>query len=59
VFEEDGSLLIDISHEAPPSKNNNWLPVGKTPFSLVVRMYEPGASILNGQYKLPKLEKLE
>ena len=59
VFEEDGSLLIDIAHEAPSSKSNNWLPVGKTPFSLVVRMYEPGAAILNGQYKLPKLEKLD
>jgi hypothetical protein len=59
VFEADGSLQIDISHAAPPSKVNNWLPVGNNPFSLVVRMYEPSSTILNGDYHLPKLEKLK
>ena len=59
VFEADGSLLIEISKNKPASSNTNWLPVSDTPFSLVVRMYEPGKEILNGQYKLPQLEKID
>ncbi|MBU3599379.1 DUF1254 domain-containing protein [Polynucleobacter sp. 30F-ANTBAC] len=58
VYEADGSLLLQFSKN-PPANGKNWLPVGDAPFSLVVRMYEPAQPILNGQYKLPKLEKID
>jgi len=59
IYEADGSLLIEISKNPPVSSGKNWLPVSDDPFSLVVRMYEPGKSILNGQYKLPQLEIID
>jgi hypothetical protein len=56
ALESDGSLVIEISKNPPPNGIANWLPVGDGPFSLVVRMYEPDISILDGRYRLPPLE---
>lgn len=56
IREPDGSLVIDVSSQAPARGAANWLPVGDAPFSLIVRMYEPNRSILDGRYKLPPFE---
>lgn len=58
AFEADGSLVINIAKTAPPGGHGNWLPVGDAPFSLVVRMYEPAAAVLDGRYRLPPLERV-
>jgi len=53
----DGSLDIYIGHE-PPSvdRRPNWLPAPPGPYSLVVRIYGPGPSLMDGSWHLPPLE---
>lgn len=56
----DGSFAIRIAREPPTSAEReageNWLPVGEGPYSLVLRLYEPGGAVLDGRYKPPVLE---
>lgn len=56
LLEPDGSLVIDVASQPPARGAANWLPVSDAPFSLIVRMYEPGRAILDGRYRLPPLE---
>jgi hypothetical protein len=59
TFNPDGSLTIYISHDAPgPEENRNWLPVPAGPFNLVMRLYWPKKEILNGSWKIPRLERM-
>jgi hypothetical protein len=57
----DGSLSIFIANEPPAGKPiENWLPVPKEPFNVVLRDYGPGESILppNPPYTPPPIELL-
>jgi len=57
-FDPDGSLTIHMSHDAPdPDKASNWLPVPAGPFNLAMRLYWPKREILNGNWKMPRLER--
>jgi hypothetical protein len=57
-FDPDGSLTLYMSHDAPdPDKAPNWLPVPAGPFSLAMRLYWPKREILQGNWKIPRLEK--
>jgi hypothetical protein len=57
-FDPDGSLTIYMSHDAPdPDKAPNWLPVPTSSFSLAMRLYWPKREILQGNWKMPRLEK--
>jgi len=56
-FNADGSLDIYIQRDEPEVGTSNWLPVGDGNFSLVIRIYEPKASVLDGRYYPPVLEK--
>ena len=49
----DGSIDIYIQNAAPAGYESNWLhaPVGN--FILWLRVYMPGAAILDGEYKVP------
>ncbi|HEY3834686.1 MAG TPA: DUF1254 domain-containing protein [Acidimicrobiia bacterium] len=49
----DGSFDIWIGHTPPASGTANWLPAPAGPFLLSMRMYLPGASVLNGDYTPP------
>ena len=58
----DGATEIIVSHEPPSAAlraaGGNWLPVGEGPYSLVLRLYEPGAAVLDGRYAPPVLEEI-
>jgi hypothetical protein len=61
VFNADGSLDIWIQASTPDQKEaaTNWLPVQKdSAFLLNARLYWPEAKALNGQWKMPVLERL-
>ena len=53
---EDGSITLYIQNEEPKgSKKANWLPAPKGNFSLILRLYRPDQSALNGSWKQPPL----
>lgn len=58
----DGSADIIVSREPPSDaargRGENWLPVGEGPYSLVLRLYEPGPEVLDGRYAPPMLEEI-
>ena len=57
---EDGSLTLYIQKESPgKDKESNWLPAPDGPFYLVLRLYWPTLSILQGSWKRPSVEKVE
>jgi hypothetical protein len=49
----DGSIDIYIQHTAPVGHEANWLPAPSGNFKLWLRVYQPGAAILNGTYHVP------
>ncbi len=54
---EDGSLDIYIQHKRPDSGISNWLPAPQEEFNVVLRMYLPKDSFINGEWIVPPLEK--
>jgi hypothetical protein len=61
VYGSDGSLTIALQPEKPSDARENWLPTPTSPRPLiaVVRMYEPKAEALSGEYALPEVEAVE
>lgn len=54
---EDGSLDLWISHLSPGAgRESNWLPAPAGPFALFMRTYLPRPELLNGRYRLPRVE---
>lgn len=54
----DGSIEILLQHEAPPAgSTGNWLPVPAAPFYLMMRLYVPRQSVLDGRWAPPAIEK--
>ena len=49
----DGSVDIYIQNAAPADHESNWLPAPTGKFILWLRVYLPGAAILDGNYKVP------
>jgi hypothetical protein len=49
----DGSIDIYIQNTAPAGHESNWLPAPAGDFKLWLRVYQPGASILDGKYSVP------
>lgn len=49
----DGSVDIYIQNAAPAGHESNWLPAPTGKFILWLRVYLPGATILDGKYKVP------
>lgn len=58
-FGVDGSLTLYLSREAPADAGAkaNWLPTPEGQFALIVRTYVPTQPILDGEYRLPNVEK--
>ncbi len=61
VYADDGSLTITISRDRPAddAAAANWLPAPAGPFRPVLRMYEPGPSVLDGTYSVPAIVRTE
>ena len=56
----DGGLTLYIQHESPgASKEANWLPAPKGPFFMSMRLYYPKPDALNGEWKEPKVRRVE
>jgi hypothetical protein len=52
----DGSLTLFIQSDDPgPARRANWLPAPKGPIYVVMRLYYPKESALQGQWKPPAL----
>ena len=49
----DGSIDIAIQRAAPAIHEANWLPAPSGDFKLWLRVYQPGAAILRGEYRVP------
>ena len=49
----DGSVDIYIQNTAPSNHESNWLPAPSGNFILWLRVYLPGQTILDGEYKVP------
>jgi len=54
-----GSIDIYIQSSAPAGHESNWLPAPAGGFKLTLRAYLPGRAILNGQYHLPPVSKVQ
>jgi hypothetical protein len=53
VSNADGSVDIYIQNATPSGHESNWLPAPTGNFKLWLRVYLPGQTILNGEYKVP------
>ena len=53
----DGSVDIYIQNAAPAGHESNWLPAPTGNFILWLRVYIPGAAILDGTYTVPPVIK--
>jgi len=51
----DGSLTLNIQHDAPTAGTSNWLPAPQGGFGLVMRTYQPRPEVYQGVYHLPPL----
>jgi hypothetical protein len=57
-FNSDGSFEIYIQHDTPgPGKESNWLPAPKGPLGITMRLYAPQASVLDGRWSPPAIER--
>lgn len=57
---DDGSVTIFMQAEAPDDdKVANWLPTPPGNFRPVLRMYEPGPSVLDGTYPMPPIRRVD
>lgn len=56
----DGSVDLYIQSASPGSdKEANWLPVGKAPFNLLMRLYSPREEFLEGAWAPPPVKKVD
>jgi hypothetical protein len=58
VQSPDGSVDIYIQNAAPAGRESNWLPAPAGNFILWLRVYIPGAAILDGQYQVPPVARV-
>ncbi|MFG3054331.1 DUF1254 domain-containing protein [Kitasatospora sp. NPDC048239] len=57
VHDPDGGLTLHIRHKRPADAEHsaNWLPAPDGPFTVVLRLYGPAESALDGRWGLPPL----
>jgi hypothetical protein len=59
VPEVDGSIDIYIQSTAPAGHEPNWLPAPAGDFILMLRAYQPGLSVLSGEYRVPPVAEVQ
>jgi hypothetical protein len=58
-YASDGSLTFYLGAKSPgKDKEANWLPAPTGHFSLVLRLYWPEASVLDGSWVPPDIKKV-
>ncbi|HBY07649.1 MAG TPA: hypothetical protein DEH22_07645, partial [Chloroflexi bacterium] len=55
----DGSVDIYLQNAAPAGLETNWLPAPTGNFILWLRVYMPGAAILDRVYAVPPVEEVK
>ncbi|WP_329622167.1 DUF1254 domain-containing protein [Streptomyces sp. NBC_01255] len=57
VYDDDGGLTLYVQRDRPADAKQaaNWLPAPDGPFTVVIRMYGPEPSVLDGDWRLPPL----
>lgn len=55
----DGETVIVLSAQRPAAKDVNWLPAPEGPFYLMMRLYIPAETILDGTWQPPAVEHVE
>ncbi len=55
----DGAVDIYIQNTAPAGHEFNWLPAPSGNFKLMLRAYLPGRAILEGEYHVPPIRKVQ
>jgi hypothetical protein len=55
----DGSIDIYIQNAAPAGHEAGWLPAPAGNFKLMLRAYLPGAAVLDGEYHVPPVRKVQ
>jgi hypothetical protein len=55
----DGSIDIYLQSTPPTGHESNWLPAPTGKFILWLRVYMPGAAILEGSYQVPPVVKMK
>ncbi len=59
-FNQDGSLDIYLQHDSPgKDKASNWLPADAGEFNVIMRIYWPKETVLNGTWTPPAIKKVE
>ncbi len=58
VHDPDGGLTLHVRHKRPANAEHsaNWLPAPDGPFTVVLRLYGPDRSVLDGRWRLPPLD---
>jgi hypothetical protein len=54
-YGKDGSLTVYVQHDPPkdPAARANWLPAPTDSFHLILRLYLPKRTALDGSYQIP------
>ena len=59
VGNADGSIDLAIQADSPgKDREANWLPVGKGPFTLMMRLYAPRAEAIEGGWQPPPIQRV-
>jgi hypothetical protein len=58
--DDDGSLTLYVQHDAPdtPEGRANWLPAPAGPFYVILRIYLPRESLVDGSWDPPPIERM-
>ena len=58
-YNDDGSVTVRMQRDHPAAdEQTNWLPAPAGDFRPILRMYQPGESVLDGTYPLPGIKRL-
>lgn len=57
AYDADGGLTLYVQHAQPtdPARAANWLPAPAGPFTVIIRVYGPDASVTSGDWTIPQL----
>ncbi len=59
-YDSDGSLDLYLQHDSPGAdKESNWLPAPTGPLSVIMRLYAPKATALDGRWSPPAIKKVQ
>jgi hypothetical protein len=58
ILNADGSVDIYIQNTSPSGHESNWPPAPAGTFNIWLRVYMPGAAILDGTYTVPPIVKV-